>query len=635
MTFQKSLFGFAVLSAMQPVMADEVDTNPIVVSSSRYSLTEYNAQFATEIYTSQDIGESGVTTLYDFLGQYTSINVLPSYGNPFAQRIDMRGYGIGNGYQNIAVTVNGRRLNNIDSVPQLLSAIPLTDIERIEIIKGSGSVQSGDGAMAGAIHIITRDSTGVHLGASVGGYGRYTGNLSAGMQNDKFSISATAEQYHQDGYSEADVTGVKDKADSNNLNVQGKYYPTDSLELRLGGARTDINTTYPGYLSDAQFKDNPAQNGGNTYTQQRFLDNNSSGGLTYDISPRMKLIYDQHTETKTSEYITYSSSYDYLYNSNDLAFQYQKSGVTLIVGSQQFDGSRNASDNTTSKNNSGLYVQSRSELGDSSLSAGLRSETVEYHYVPTSGTALSASHKLAAYDIGYNKKLDEKRSWFANYNHAFQAPDIDRFFNWGGTFNDFISPAISDTLNVGMSKFTGEASWKLSAFYSALSNEIYYNALTFTNTNIDKSHKYGLEGQYKRAITDRLSTKLNYTYTKATIDSENDGGGAYDGKTLPGVPEHSLAASFKYTLANHASISLDHTYRSEAYAANDFANSFSQKQAAYNVTNLGYRQKIKNTTVYARIENLFGTANGIWIQDDAIYPVNFRQTWQIGFNTTF
>lgn len=55
---------------------------------------------------------------------------MPSIGNTFSQSLDMRGYGIENGNQNLVVVVNGRRLNNIDNTPQLLSSIPLESIEK-------------------------------------------------------------------------------------------------------------------------------------------------------------------------------------------------------------------------------------------------------------------------------------------------------------------------------------------------------------------------------------------------------------------------------------------------------------------------------------------------------------------------
>ena len=115
------------------------DLAPVVVISKAIKTKAVDAPFASEIYTSRDIKNSHSKNLYDFLNTYTSVNTLPSYGNPFIQKIDLRGYGLANGYQNIVISLNGRRLNNIDMTPQLLSSIPIEKIERIEIIKGSGS----------------------------------------------------------------------------------------------------------------------------------------------------------------------------------------------------------------------------------------------------------------------------------------------------------------------------------------------------------------------------------------------------------------------------------------------------------------------------------------------------------------
>ena len=113
---------------------------PVVVTATRYAYRDTDAPYASEVHGHDEIARSGAANLYEFLGRNTSLTVLPSYGNPFAQKLDMRGFGIGDGYQNIVITLDGRRLNNIEMVPQLLSAIPLASIDRIEITKGSGSV---------------------------------------------------------------------------------------------------------------------------------------------------------------------------------------------------------------------------------------------------------------------------------------------------------------------------------------------------------------------------------------------------------------------------------------------------------------------------------------------------------------
>ena len=87
--------------------------------------------FATEVYTSEDIKKANVKDLYDFLNSQTSIITVPNSGNPFAQKIDLRGYGITDGYENVVITVNGRRMNNIDLVPQFLQSVSLDSIEEL------------------------------------------------------------------------------------------------------------------------------------------------------------------------------------------------------------------------------------------------------------------------------------------------------------------------------------------------------------------------------------------------------------------------------------------------------------------------------------------------------------------------
>ena len=140
---------------------ENINLDDVTVNASPFQQRESETTYASEIHTAKQIEASGAATLYDFLAQQTSLNILPNIGNKATPSINLRGFGGENGHQNVVITVDGQRLNNIDMQPQLLGAIPLGNIERIEISKGSGSVIYGDGAMAGAIQIITKNKTGV------------------------------------------------------------------------------------------------------------------------------------------------------------------------------------------------------------------------------------------------------------------------------------------------------------------------------------------------------------------------------------------------------------------------------------------------------------------------------------------
>ncbi|GLR64961.1 TonB-dependent receptor [Marinospirillum insulare] len=365
----------------------------------------------------------------------------------------------------------------------------------------------------------------------------------------------------------------------------------------------------------------------------------------------MQLVVDHHREDKESQYGSGKPS-EYEYNSTDLALKYKDSDLSLIFGVQGFDGERqqaasqyNAENKTTKANLAG-FVLGQYKFGSSLVSAGARHEKVDYKY--NDGTSvLKDDHKLTAWDVGFNQQFTQELSGFINLNQAYQAPDIDRFFKneldsfWAydkTIFNGFIDPAKTKTLNLGLNHLTEANKLKVTAFYTKLTDEIYYYSAPSPNdknTNIDKSYKYGLEIQDQWQITEQLSTNLNYAWVIAKIDKEDEGAGAYNGKDLPGVSEHNVSLSLDYAITEKSTVMLTQVWRSKAYAANDFENNFSQKQQAYNLTNLGYSHKLEQVTLFAKVDNIFDKGNGIWISDNNIYPVNFTRTWQLGARLDF
>ena len=274
------------------------------------------------------------------------------------------------------------------------------------------------------------------------------------------------------------------------------------------------------------------------------------------------------------------------------------------------------------------------------LSAGARTERVEYEFDPSFGSRLKDDKHLSAWDVGANYRIDDVLSVFGNYNRAFQAPDIDRFFvfdfNTGETgFNGFIKPAKVRTVTLGVNHVLPTNRLKVGVFHADLKDEIYFDASTFTNTNIDKSHKYGLEVQDAWHITPKLTGLLNYTWTRAIIDREDMGGGAFDGKELPGVPRHNVVLGLNVAVGDHGNLYLSHTWRSKAWALNDFDNNNAQKQREYQSTDLAYRHRMKNVELYAAVSNLFEYENGTWVRDNAIYPIDFERTWKLGAKLSF
>lgn len=621
-------------------------TGDVIVSANRFDRKDTETTYASEVHTSEMIAASGATTLYDYLAQHTSLNVLSNFGNTATPSIDMRGYGSANGFQNIVITVDGQRLNNIDGSPQLIGSIPLGNIDRIEITKGSGSVIYGDGATAGSIQIYTKIKNGLSVSASAGNYGSLSGNIFAGLTSQHLDISATANHDSMDGTSKADITGHTDESTSNIQSAKVKIKPLDNFSFTFEGSNSKIDTRYPNYLTKAEFNSDPTQSGTNAYTHQALDTNQWRIGFEYKITPEWKVTSHYNQEDKQSTYLSaVPSKYYYDYTSKDINLQYENDVLSALAGIQAFNGSRSdagifASANKTSKDNIAYFASAEYRINQITLSAGARTERAKYNYVPFGSATLSQSNNnLNAWDAGINYKFNDEVSAFANYNQAFLAPDIDRFFNYiylgPSVFNGFIAPEKSRTFNLGVNDVSKRNRFKATIFRSNLSNEIYYNAATFSNTNIDQSHKYGFEIQDTFKILDSLSASIDYTYTRAIIDTQSPSINTFNGKNLPGVPKQGVVANINYSFLEKANLNLSQVWHESTYSANDFANNLSQKQNSYESTNLALSYSFKNLKWFAAVTNIFAHNNSIQIDNDIIYPVDFARTFRLGMKAEF
>jgi iron complex outermembrane receptor protein len=609
----------------------EFTLDEIVVTATRIPTPDFTAPYASEVHTRKQITQSGASTLYDYLAGHSLTQLMPSYGNRFSQLIDMRGYGLESGYESVVVVVDGRRLNNIDGVPQLLSAIPLSSIERIEIAKGSGAVAFGDGAMAGVIQIHTRPHQGVSLSADAGNFGTRNGTVTAGVSSGIVHLSASADFSRSGGYSEADASGHKDAALNRNQHIKLALTPSERLSVYAEGANTHIDTHYVNPITQDQFNTNPAT-ASDTYPNQIVNVGSVSVGLDLALSSNWRMGASVGREDKFSQYISPSWNNTYTYDTEhfDLLAAYDTGRLAVRLGIQGTDGARYAASNTTRKDNRGVFFTGQVGTGDWTWSAGARHEKIDYAYVPNTGTALFADEHLNSWDVGGNWQLSQTRSLFGNLVRSIQTPNVDRFFDYGGTFNGLIDSAKATTLTLGLNQQLAGHRLKAAVYRSNLKDEIYYDAATWVNTNIDKSHKYGVELQDTWKISDAVALTSNYAYTRAKIDRENLGGGTYDGKDLPGVPQHTLALGLNWKLAPKSSLNLSTIWRSGSFAMSDFDNNNGQKQAPYRRTDLTYRVDASGVEWFVAIENLFEQKNGVWAGDNAIYPVSFTRNWRLG-----
>ena len=634
------------------LFAETLETKKIIVPGDQYIAQEIASASSKEIYTAKDISRSGSSSLFNFLSQHTSINILPSYGNKSAPLIDIRGYGIESGYQNVVVTVDGERINNIDMSAQIIGSIPLSSIANIEIIRGSGSIRHGDGAMGGVINITTSDYIENSIQTSFGSDGLNNNNINIGYKGEKFSIGLSASDDSNDGQSKVDTQGNKAESTNQYNKLKINIDPTSDLNIKLVSSNVRSNLFYVGALTKAEFDTDPSQNSGNKYTNYDYNIDRNSIGLNYKINPLLNLKMSYFQENRSNHFIpSYSSAiivYDYDTEGFNLTLPFVGEKLTVTPGLELLNGQRKDSVGKLMKDNKAYYVETELQVNTKTIiSAGARHEQVDYKY--NGSSALTTDESLNAYDIGVNYAISDQLSVFSNYNQAFQAPDVDRFFVGvypapsfilsGRAFNGFIDPAKSNTLNIGFTHRMKQNSLSLTSYYSKVEDEIFYNPNSFVNENIDNSKKYGLELQNTMQLNDKLSANLTYNYVKAEIGSNAQG--LTDGNDMPGVPRQMALVNINYQFTTNGYVNLSHAWKEKTYIFSDFSNSSSQKQPQYNSTDLSFNYAVNNfkmtnkMEVFGAVTNIFEQKNAVQGYANGLYPFNFERAFMAGLKINF
>jgi len=129
-----------------------LDQTVVTATLSEASLDEVPA--AVEVITADKIDEMGAETLHQVLSEAQSIMLEQTSGRQSVVR--MRGLGAGS----VLVLLDGVRLPSGFQDKVDLVEIPAGLIERIEIVRGSGSALYGSDAIAGVINVITKKPSG-------------------------------------------------------------------------------------------------------------------------------------------------------------------------------------------------------------------------------------------------------------------------------------------------------------------------------------------------------------------------------------------------------------------------------------------------------------------------------------------
>ncbi|NQT09953.1 MAG: TonB-dependent receptor [Desulfobacteraceae bacterium] len=234
------LFLPASISAQEK--GNVVTMEEVVVTATKTKEKRKDIPNAVIIMDEIDIQESPASSLGELLANELGID-WRTYGNygGAAQQIYIRGMG-GDATQ---VFVNGVSVNSPSLGTADVAKIPLNSIERIEVVKGSGSLLYGSGAMGGTVNIITkrpkRDKMDLKASAGYGSQDTYRLSVEQGMfLFGDFGYYLTANRRETDGFRDnSDLT-------HNDVSLKLVYDKGDVLDISLYGDYIDREYGRPG-----------------------------------------------------------------------------------------------------------------------------------------------------------------------------------------------------------------------------------------------------------------------------------------------------------------------------------------------------------------------------------------------------
>jgi vitamin B12 transporter len=177
------IWGGTAVHAEEPEQVFTLD--PMIVTAQGFETKDLDTPAAVEVYDVKRIEESGADNAFDVLQNTLGVTVQSQGFNGAAMgtmtsKIMIRGAQVGT-----LVLLNGVPMN-MDGKYNL-EDIPSNAIEKIEVVRGGGSVLYGSEATGGVINIITKKNVKNRIKVSAGNFGkeRYDISLGAG----KFSKS--------------------------------------------------------------------------------------------------------------------------------------------------------------------------------------------------------------------------------------------------------------------------------------------------------------------------------------------------------------------------------------------------------------------------------------------------------------
>ncbi len=602
----------------------EKTTDEVVVTATRIGNLEYELTGDVTVISAAQIEASGARTVTEVLQQVPGVYVFDRNTAKTAV-VDIRGFGDA-AVSSVLVLVNDRKLNSVDlSGPDFIQ-IPVEAIERIEILRGAGSVLYGDNAVGGVINIITKEGKGEprwEITNQAGSYDRYKG---AGQ------VSGQAGDFRYYGYaSYDDDKGYREKSDvmSRDFNTRFNYDFGErvALDLEIGGHADD--TELPGGLDELELirlGRRGAADDNHSETEDVFVrlgadvafgdDAGEWGHLVTDITYKNRDVFDSFFGTFNSdrEIDQWGALTKYVFNSELLGRD-----VDFVIGVDAYGtdndiigSGTNTDDITIEKDEIGAYTFLEVQaVGGLYVNAGGRYQQAEYRF-DDRGSRTQTERDVDEWTgmTGAKYVLAPGSNVFVSVQKTFRFLATDEWYSTFGGLNTNLDQQKGMQYEVGVRHAFGKlANLSVVPYWIDIEDEIYFDPSTFSNDNYDKTRRRGVESSITFDLLQLTELKDAQRFDLGfghTYQAPEFVGGVNDENTIPLVPSHQFTHHLTLRAWEHFVLSFQGRLSGERVIGNDLDNSKS-KAGAYYVADARFSYTLGNYELFVDVNNLFDT----------------------------
>ncbi|MEQ1678392.1 MAG: TonB-dependent receptor [Chitinophagaceae bacterium] len=517
-----------------------VSLDEVVITANKYPNKTSSTGKVVTIITREQLEKSGGKDLSQLLTEQTGIYIVGANSNPGKDKnIYLRGARV----DHTLITIDGVPVYDPSGIGGNFDIrnLALSNIERIEILKGSQSTLYGSDAIAGVINIITRKPAGKTIGGnallSYGSYGTVKANAGINGRSGKVDYNA--------GYSFHNSKGINETVNKANAPVTDKDgFTQNGFQLGLGIKPTEKIYIQPflrygninGDIDQGAFTDELDY----TYTQKSW-----QAGIRNELTfGKSKLVllynYNNINRTYTDDSVKSRNGFDTYAKGTYTGHEHFLDAYLHVPFSDQLKLTAGADyrHGVTDQEyfSVGFFGPFTSKYSSDSLNQNQVGAYAALNWNTKTGFNLEVGSRInfhsaygnhVVYNINPSYHINKKVKVFANISSGYRTPSLYQLYSEYG--NENLEPEAASTGEAGVqfisskNKFTG----RMVGFSRSVKDVIffYFNSTTFQSQyiNQDKQKDKGVEIEAGYKINSGTTVKAFYTYTTGKVTTRQNG----------------------------------------------------------------------------------------------------------------